>query len=179
MKKSYTNDPVRLWYLPTILGLILIGLGVWVLATPVKFFITLSLLFAFSFIAIGILDVIHAISSKHYMPNWVWLIGGVLLLSRPQISMIILPFLVGFGIMFRSIMSITWSMELKKLGGKNWRWILSIGIIGLLFSFILLWNLVFVGLTTASYAGIYFIIIGVTQPFLSLRLRRINRFRIA
>ena len=53
MKKSYTNDPVRLWYLPMILGLILIGLGVWVLATPVEFFITLSLLFAFSFIATG------------------------------------------------------------------------------------------------------------------------------
>ena len=179
MKKSYTNDPVRLRYLPMILGLILIGLGVLVLATPVEFFITLSLLFAFSFIATGILDVIHGISSKHCMPNWAWLIAGVLLLSRPQISMIILPFFVGFGIMFRSIMSITWSVELKKLGGANWRWMLSIGTIGLFFSLTLLWNLVFVSLTTASYAGIYFIIIGVTQPFLSRRLSRINRFRIA
>ena len=115
MKKSYTNDPVRLWYLPMILGLILIGLGVWVLATPVEFFITLSLLFAFSFIATGILDVIHGISSKHCMPNWAWLIAGVLLLSRPQISMIILPFFVGFGICFARL-----CQSLGRLSLKNW-----------------------------------------------------------
>jgi uncharacterized membrane protein HdeD (DUF308 family) len=179
MKKSYTNDPFILWYLPMILGLIFIGLGVWMVVTPVEFFVTLSLLFAFAFIATGILEVIHAISSGYYMPNWAWLIGGIFLLSHPQTSMIILPFFVGFGIMFRSIMAITWSIELKKLGEENWRWMLSIGIIGLLFSFLLLWNPVSVRLTTAFSAGIYFIIIGFTQPFLSLRLWRINRVRIA
>ena len=177
MKKSYKNDSFRLWYLPMIPGSIFIGLGVWVLATPIEFFITLSLWFALAFIVTGILEIIHAISTRHYMPNWAWLIGGVLLLSRPQISMIILPFFVGFGIMFRSIISITWSIELKKLGDENWRWMLSIGIIGLLFSFIPLWTQVFAGLTTALYAGIYLIIIEITQTFLSLPLGSINRFR--
>jgi len=132
-----------------------------------------------AFIVTGILELIHAISTRHYMPNWAWLIGGILLLSRPQTSMSFLPFFVGFGIMFRSMMSITWSIELKKLGDKNWCWMFSIGIIGLLISFLLLWNPVSVRLTTALSAGIYFIIIGFTQPFLSLRLSRINRFTIA
>jgi uncharacterized membrane protein HdeD (DUF308 family) len=178
MKKSYTNDPLRLLYLPMIFGLIFIGFGVWMLVTPGEFFITWSLSFAFAFVVTGLLEVIYAISSRHYMPNWAWLIGGILLLSRPQISMNILPFFVGFGILFRSIMSITWSIELQKLGDQNWRWMLSIGIVGLLFSFLLLWNLVFVRLTTALCAGIYLIIIGFTQPFLSLRLSRIDEFRM-
>jgi uncharacterized membrane protein HdeD (DUF308 family) len=184
MKNKFPSDPFRLWFLLLIPGVILTGLGILVLLTPVKSFITLSFLFSVSFIATGILEIIHAISNRRDMSHWGWLVGGgvfdlmigILLISHPGISLIVLPVYIGFGIMFRSIMVIGWSINLKTLGEENWAWLLSTGVIGLLFSFLLLWNPVFGGLTIAVCAGFSLILVGAAQVFLSIRLMKISGY---
>jgi len=89
--------------------------------------------------------------------------------------MVFLIFYVGFALIFRSIMTIGWSVQLNRIGTKNWGWILVWGILGLIFSFMLLWNPLFTGLAIVIYLGVAFIMIGIAQIFLSLRLRKLKK----
>ena len=58
------------WYLPLILGIIFVILGVIIFMTPVQFFITLSILFSITFLASGILEIAYTISNRRKLDNW-------------------------------------------------------------------------------------------------------------
>ena len=171
------------WFLLLILGVIMILVGIMVFRTPVASYLALSILFSVTFLATGLLEVVYAISNRREIENWGWsLAGGIvdlligfLLVTRPDISLTILPFFVGFALMFRSIMSIAWSIELKRLGVSDWGSILLVGILGVILSFILLWNPLFAGMTIVFYTAISFILIGIFQIYLAFRLRRLKK----
>ena len=171
------------WFLLLILGVIMIIVGIMVFRTPVASYLALSILFSVTFLATGLLEVVYAISNRREIENWGWsLAGGIvdlligfLLVTRPDISLTILPFFVGFALMFRSIMSIAWSIELKRLGVSDWGSILLVGILGVILSFILLWNPLFAGMTIVFYTAISFILIGIFQIYLAFRLRRLKK----
>lgn len=177
------NRPIKYWYLPMILGLLFLGLGIGVFLTPLASFVVLAMLFALFFLLTGLIDMVYAVTNKETIDRWGWsLLGGiidfligVLLVAKPNISMVALPFFVGFGILFRSIMAIGWSLELKRFGGLNWGYLLTIGILGLIFAFIMLWNPLLGGLTIVFYTGFAFVIIGVFHVYLSLQLKKINK----
>lgn len=172
------------WYLVLILGIILIIVGIWVFSTPVLSYATLSILFAVTFFVTGILEIIYAVSNSKEMPNWGWsltsgiidLLIGILLMALPLTAMMFLAFYVGFGILFRSAMAIGHAIDLKKLNVTGWGYLLFIGIIGLLFSFVLIWDPVFAGLTIVFYTGMAFIVMGIFQVFLSFRIRKLKKF---
>lgn len=173
----------KYWYLLLLLGLIFIAMGFWVFFTPVSSFVALSIFFAFTFLISGIFEISYAISNRKTTDNWGWnLVGGIIdliigfiLITHPGASMVFLIFYVGFALIFRSIMTIGWSVQLNKMGIKNWGWILILGILGLIFSFMLLWNPLFTGLAIVTYLGVAFIMIGIAQIFLSLRLRKLKK----
>lgn len=172
----------KYWYLLALLGIALILVGIWVFMTPLQSYITLSMLFAFTFLFTGIMELIYAISNRKSLDNWGWSLAGgivdfligVMLIANPQISLLVLPFYVGFAILFRSIMAIGWSIELKKHRVTSWGSLLGIGIIGLIFAFIMLWNPIFAGMTIIFYTAAAFVVIGVFQVYLSLRLRKLK-----
>lgn len=176
------KSSIKHWYLLLILGIVLILVGIWVFNTPVASYVTLSILFALTFLFTGIIELSYAIGNQKTSENWGWnLIGGIIdvvigmmLLSQPQISMIILPLYVGFAILFRSIMAIGWSIDLKKRSVKSWSNLLIIGILGVIFALIMLWNPVFAGMTIVFYTAFAFILIGVFQVFLSFKLKNLR-----
>ncbi|TAM99194.1 MAG: HdeD family acid-resistance protein [Chitinophagaceae bacterium] len=170
------------WYLLLILGIIFIIVGIWVWVTPLASFIALSMLFAIAFLVTGILEIIYAVNNTKRQEGWGWslatgifdLLIGIILVSRPDISMVALPFYVGFVLFFRSILAISWSIELSKLRANNWGLLLILGILGIIFSFILLWNPLFAGMTIVLYTGLAFVMVGLAQIFLSFRLKKIK-----
>ncbi len=172
----------RHWYLLLILGIILIVVGIWVFSTPVLSYATLSILFAVSFFVTGILEIVYAVSNRKEVNNWGWsLVGGIidlligiLLMALPLTSMLFLAFYVGFGILFRSVMAIGKAIDLKNQRIGDWGYLLFIGILGLLFSFVLIWNPLFAGFTIVFYTGIAFIIVGIFEIYFSFRLRKIG-----
>lgn len=174
---------VKNWYLILILGIILILVGIWVFSTPVLSYATLSMLFATAFLVTGILEIVYAISNSKEMESWGWslisgiidLLIGILLITLPATAMLFLAFYVGFGILFRSIMAIGQSINLKRWHIEGWGYLLTIGILGLIFSFILIWNPVFAGLTIVFYTGMSFVMIGIFQVFLSFKLRKLKK----
>lgn len=175
------DEPIRHWYLPMVLGFVLIVVGIWVALTPVASFIGLSVLFTISFLITGALETMHSIVNRKELSNWGWslivgildLLIGVLLASKPAISMALLPYFVGFGLMFRCVLAIGWSITLKDLGISDWKNLLFIGILGTLFSFVSLWDPVFFSLTLVFYVAAAFILVGCFNIYLSLKLKKL------
>jgi uncharacterized membrane protein HdeD (DUF308 family) len=161
------KDTIKHWYLPLILGILFIIVGVWAIVTPVSTYLSLAILFSVTFFVAGFLEIIYSISYRKQLDGWGWslasgilsLIIGVLLIIYPQVSIITLPLFVGFVVLFHSSMAIAWSIELKKYKISNWGWLLFAGILGVIFSFILLMNPLIAGLTVAVFTGISFITI--------------------
>ena len=178
-----TKDALKQWYLPLILGIVLIAIGIWVFLTPLASYVALSILFAVTFFITGILEIIYAVSnSKVQGSNWGWsLVGGIidfliglLLIALPQTAMAFLAFYVGFAVLFRSGMAIGRSIDLKRMNAPDWGYLLCLGILGLLFSFVLIWNPLFAGLTIVFYTALAFIILGIFQVILAFRLKKLR-----
>jgi len=173
------KESIKHWYLQLLLGLVFIAVGIWVYLTPLESYITLTVLFSFAFLIAGVIEITFSIANRKGISNWGWALAsgiidflvGILLVSHPDISVIVLPFYVGFAIMFRSIMAIGWAIELK----SNRGYLLGIGILGLIFSFIMLWNPIFAGMTIVFYTALAFVMIGFFQVSLSLRLRKLSK----
>lgn len=148
--KSIKNS-VQYWYLPLISGLLFIGMGIFTFNHPLASYVTLSFLFSLSFLLSGLSEIVFSISNKNELDNWGWtltfglitFIMGILLLIHPEISLTTLPLYVGFTVLFRAIGSIGYSIELRSYKVQDWGYLLIVGLLGLLFSFLLIRNPVF------------------------------------
>ena len=173
----------RNWYLELIIGVLFIAVGIWVFMTPSSSFATLSIFFAITFLLTGIMKTTVAFSARRYVEGWGWsfaggifdVVIGVLLVSTPLLTMVVLPFYIGFALLLRSSMAIGLSFELGRLRISDWGLLLFFGILGLILAFIMLWNPVFAGLTILACTAMAFLSIGIFQVFLSFRLNKLNR----
>ena len=173
---------IKQWYLPLIVGIILIILGCYVISTPVTSFLALSFVFSISFLFSGIAEIIFSLNNKNELDGWGWYltggilnaIFGILLIMHPGISMATLPFIIGFFVMFKSIQYLSLSLDLKQYGSRNWGWILFFSILGIIFSFILLWNPIFAGMTIVIWTGIAIISTGLAACILSFQLKSLK-----
>jgi uncharacterized membrane protein HdeD (DUF308 family) len=172
----------RNWYLELIIGIIFVAVGVWVFFTPLSSYLALSVFFAITFLLTGVMKTIFAFSSRKNVEGWGWSFAGgiietligVLLVSKPLLSMAVLPFYVGFALLFRSSLAIGLSFELSRLRTPDWGWLLFFGILGLILAFIMLFDSAFAGLTIVAYTAMAFISTGIFQVFLSFRLKKLN-----
>ncbi len=177
------KNSVKHWYLLTISGMIFIALGIWVFATPLESYLTLALIFTLSFLASGISEIIFSISNRKEIDGWGWTLSmgllnvliGVLLSVHPEISITTLPFFVGFTVMYRSVYAISMSIDLRNYGVMEWGNLLALGIIGLIFSFILIANPLFSGLSLVVLTGVTFVIIGIYTIYYSVKLKQLNK----
>lgn len=87
--------------------------------------------------------------------------------------MITLAFYIGFVFLFRSVAAISFALDVKKYGNKNWGGLLAFGILGVIFSFILIWNPLFAGLSAVILVGLTFLFAGVFSIFLAIQLRKL------
>jgi uncharacterized membrane protein HdeD (DUF308 family) len=176
------KDTIKHWYLPLILGIIFIATGIWAIITPAATYLSLAILFSVTFFVTGILEIIFSISYKKQLDGWGWSLAagilntivGVLLVLYPQISILTLPIFVGFVVLYRSMLAVAWSIELKKYKVSNWGWLLFTGILGVIFSFFLIWNPLFAGLTVAIFTGIALITIGIFHIHFSIELKKLK-----
>lgn len=180
--KTVTNT-VKYWYIPLIIGIIFIGIGIYTLFSPLESYLTLSILFSLSFLFSGLFEIIFSISNRKEIENWGWTLAfgiltfliGVLLIMNPELSMTTLPLYIGFVVLFRSIMGIGYALELKHYGLLDWGNLMVISILGLIFSLILIWNPLFAGFTIVFWTGLAIIFIGIFSVYLSFRLKKIKK----
>lgn len=119
------------WWLMFCAGVLFFGLGVWILASPVSSYLSLSLLFAFGMIFSGLFELIFAIGNRKRLHGWGWTMAGGLidvslgsyLLNYPLLTMVVMPVIIGLWIMVRGFMAIGSSIELRAYGILDWVWL--------------------------------------------------------
>lgn len=176
------RSTIKHWYLPLIAGLVLIAMGIWTFKEPAESYLTLAFLFSLSFVVAGLFETIFSISNRKVIDNWGWnlamglitLVVGVLMFMNPEISILTLPFYVGFVILFRSMNAIGIAFDLKNYGILDWGNILAIGIVGIFLAFILLWNPLFAGMSIVVWTGIALIVAGILNIMVSVKLKKIH-----
>jgi|SRR5690625_1182869 len=174
---------IKHWYLPLLVGLFFIVVSIIVFTSPMTSFVALALLFSISFLLSGIAEMIFALTNKDQLRNWGWALGfgiittlvGVLLILDTELSMSVLAFYIGFLILFRSIASISFAVDIKRYGGRQWGSLMVFGILGAIFAFILLWNPVFAGLSIVIFTGLSIFFSGLFNIYFALQLRKIHR----
>jgi uncharacterized membrane protein HdeD (DUF308 family) len=178
-KKMEKN--IKRWYLMLIVGIVFIILGIWTIATPLNAYVALSIVFALGFLISGIVELVFALYNKHQ--NWGWSLAlgilttvvGVLVLIYPEASMLTLPIYVGLTLLFRSISGMVTAYDMKQYGILDWGTLMVTAILGLIFSFILLWNPVFAGVSVVVWTAVAFVIIGAYTVYFSFKLRKLNK----
>lgn len=173
---------VKHWYVPAIIGVLLIVFGIYIFTTPLETYGTLTMLFSLSFLFSGIAETFFSVQNRKIIEGWGWyLTGGIfnsiiglMLLSRPEISAFTLPLVVGFTLMFRSIQGLGFSFELKNYGSLKWGNLAIASILGLVFSIILLFNPIFTGISLVVMTALAFIFSGITGIVLGFQLKKLK-----
>lgn len=181
--KTFTNS-VKHWYLPLILGIIFIIFGIYVISTPVETYLTLSILFSISFIVSGLLDIFFSVQNSKALSGWGWyLVSGLLslaigiyLLAYPAISVSILPFVVGFALLFRSFQLLGFSFDLKDAQITNWGTLAIVSVLGIILSILLISDPVFSGISIVSLTAASFIFTGVASVILAFNLKKVKNY---
>ncbi|MFV0606399.1 MAG: HdeD family acid-resistance protein [Niabella sp.] len=186
MKSNFiknVRESIKHWYLALITGLILIATGIWTFFSPLESYVALSVIFSISFIVSGIMDMAFAIANRKEIDGWGWsltlgiftFLVGVMLVINPEVSMLTLPFYVGFMLMFRSFSGFGMALDLKNYGVMEWGTLMVLSVLGILFSFILIWSPSFAGMTIVFWTGLLFITAGAFNVYIAIKMRRMHK----
>ena len=175
--QSFQNT-IKHWYIPLIVGILFMVFGFYLLTIPLETYLALSVLFSISFITSGLLEIIFSIQNKDSFKGWGWylvsgifsLIMGMYLVVNPAISMTVLPFVVGFTLMFRSFQALGFAFDLKEKRILSWGNLALAGTIGIIFSFLLLANPFFASLSLVSLTALTFIFTGISSMVVAFNL---------
>ena len=174
---------VKNWWISILVGILYIFAGVWVMRTPLESYVSLSIIFSVFIFVSGIFQIAFSISSRNEIKGWGWylaggildLIIGILLMTHPLMTMAILPLYVGFWLLFQSIMAIGLSFQFKSAEVPRWGWLLFWSVITLLFSFLLLANPIFAGLSIVYMTAMALLTAGVFRIFLGFDLKKVHK----
>lgn len=177
------KNTIKHWYIPVLVGVFFVIVSIVAFTRPAGSLLALSLLFAWSFLFGGLSEIIFSVVNKDQLSNWGWslafgivtFVAGLLLMSNPALSITVLAFYIGFVILFRSISTIGFAIDIKKYGSKNWVGLLVLGIVGTIVSFILLWNPLFAGMSVVVLVALSFLFTGLFSILLGFQLRTLHK----
>lgn len=182
--KNQILQAVKHWWVSLLIGIFALILGIWCLVTPDITLVALTYVFICAFLISGIFEIIFSIANRNILNDWGWVLAGgiidllfgfILLSLPPAMITLMLIFMIGFWIMFRSIWMIGESVELKRLGVRDWGWFLALAILTLLFSFIFIISPAISSVFIVAYVSVAFIFYGVFRIYLGFKLRSIHK----
>jgi len=175
-KISVIKSAIRHWWIFVISGILFFALSILVISNPAVTYIGLTIYFAVIFLLHGLFEIFFSISNRSTINSWGWylaigildLVIGFILLSNPLFAASIVSLLIGFWLMFKSVSIIARAIDLKNHGMNGWGFLISAGVLGIIFSFFILFNPeigagTLVLLTSFAFAviGLFYIMMGV------------------
>ncbi len=173
------KSSVKNWWVSLIVGILFVVFAIILMFQPVDAFVALSIMFSICIFVCGFFEIVFAFTNKENLSGWGWYLAcgiidiliGIFLLCRPEVSMLMIPMIIAFWLMFRGITAVGLSIDLQRFGSKNWGWYMVFGILAVLCSF----GIIFVpaaGALTAVYmAAFAFLFIGIFRIMLSFDLK--------
>ena len=189
MKRRFENltkragRAVRHGWLMTIAGVLGIAAGIAVFAFPLESYVTLSILFGVLMLVVGAAKLIAASTSGNYfMMRGYVITGGVLdlllglfLCINPGVTLIFLPIMMGFWMMYNSFILIGFAGDMDTFGIRGTGWIMGGAILLLILSVLVLINPFGAGVATVVVlAGVGLIVFGLLLCSLSMTLKEVH-----
>jgi len=177
------KSSIDYWWLPLITGLILLIIGIWVSAKPVEAYASLSALFGIGILITGFFEVLYALTARKAIDGWGWalasglfdLVVGVFLCVHPMLTLVILPVIMGFWLLFRGIVAIGVALEMRSFSARYWGVLLVLGIVISLFGGAVLMMPVIGVINIVVFTALSFITAGSFRIVHAFRLRQLSR----
>jgi len=175
--------PSRYWVLMLLSGILLSVLGIWVILSPLQSYLSLSLTFAIGIIVTGFFEAAVSLMSIRHIERWGWLLAsglvdiaiGSYLFSYPQITMMLLPIIIGFWLLVRGIMGIGSAIDMRAYGISSWGWILFNSLVVVFFSVGILAYPAFGIANLIIWTGLAFLGAGIFRIVISIKIKEISR----
>ena len=174
------KETLKYWWILLFKGLILILLSFYVFQYPVEALVGLALYIGVATLVTGIFIIMVSLSGPKE-ENWGWrlaggiidVIFGLILLSNPGISAAVLPFVVGFWVMFSGVLMFVGSFTSRKEGDNGWWMNLIGGLLTIFVGFIITNNFLAGAFTITFWIGLGFLFAGFTSILVSLKMRKL------
>ncbi len=176
------KSTVKNWWVSLLLGVLYVGLAIFMMFFPGDSLIALALVFSITMFATGFFEIIFAVSNKNVLDGWGWyltggiidLILGLVLICLPIVSVAVIPFLVAFWFMFRGFSAIGVATDMSRYGWKNWGWYLAFGILAVICSFAIIFQPAVGALVAVYMAAFAFMFIGFFRIMLAFDLKKLK-----
>ena len=128
------------------------------------------------------MEIVFSIQNKDELEGWGWyltsgifsLLIGVALVAKPEVAATTLPFFIGFSLLFRSFQGLGFAFELKNYGVIKWGNLAILSILGIVFSFLLIANPIFTGISLVVMTALSFIFVGISAIVLAFQLKKLK-----
>lgn len=177
------KQEVKNWWLLVLTGILFILTGIFTFAYPVSSYLALAIFFGIAILFGGLFKIFFAISNSNEMTGWGWtlasgiidtIIGGVLTWN-PAVSAVVLPFVIGFYMVFAggSLISLGTDAKAIKLTGAGWT--ITGGVLTLLLGIIILFYPAAGAATAIMITGVAFLLTGITYCLIGFRLKEVKK----
>ncbi len=181
---NLVENQVKHWWISLLLGVLFLIMGVWVVLTPVASYVTLTVFFSVVIFTSGLFGVVFSFANKNRIHGWGWhlissifdLVIGAILLIYPGLSLVVLPFVVGFWFLFSGFATIGLSGEFKMMGWKSSGWGIAFGVLLILFSFLLIINPLLGAATIVYMTAMAFFTFGFFRIYFAFQLKKLANF---
>lgn len=176
------HTTLKNWWWFLVIGILSLITGFAIIAKPVEGYVSLSILFSLIMAGTGFSQIVFATSSRHYLKGWGWTLAsgivdfalGTFLLVYPSVTMVTLPFFIGFYLLFRGFYLIGASLDLNAYGLPGWGWVLTGGILSSALGLLTIYRPAAGALGIIAYSGTAFIICGISSIILGFQLKGFN-----
>lgn len=186
MKNGFSNTKrvFKHWWVSLVIGILSIAVGASCFMVPVDSLAIMTWFFMAVLIAGGIFNIFWAAKNRRWNGTWGWsLARGIMeLLFGIWLMMLPLPavttaliYVIGFWMLFNSVIGICESCALAELPMSGWGWLLACNILSLICSFIFLAAPVYGGIFILVYIGLSFILYGLFRVVLAFKWRKFNK----
>lgn len=174
---------VKNWWWFLISGILFIVAGFVIYAKPAEGYLSLSIFFSLVMIGSGFSQIFFSTSNSNTLKGWGWILAsgildvalGTFLFAYPVLTMVTLPYFVGFWLIIRSFYLMGASFDLKNMKIGGWGWLLFGGILLLASGFLVLYYPAAGVISIIAVSGSAFIIGGVMNLFLAFQLKNLKR----
>lgn len=179
---NVVRNIINHWWLILIAGILLLGIGIWIIVSPFQSFFDISIVISVGMMVSGFLEMIFSVRNRKSIKGWIWMLAsgiidffvGACLFNFSLVTMVMLPLIVSIWILFRGIVATGYSLYIRSFGIKSWRWLACIAITIVLLTLLILLYPIYGVKTLIAYTGIGFILSGLFRVYLSLKFKKIK-----
>lgn len=129
-----------------IIGMLLIVLGCALFSTPLLNSLVVAYGVCISMVIYGIFEIAHYFFHRQFYAISAWTLAdgiitvilGMMLMFMPDVNLLATSIFFTFWVMFTGITRTSAALVAKDLGITNWRWLLAVGLGGILFGILML-----------------------------------------